>query len=349
MMRTMASIPEAKRANELVTGLQRYFVERLDSISHELGKDKGCEAVEWLRDEGRHGGGVRYETRDETVFDRGSVNISQVHYEEDPAKKLGSATAVSTIIHPANPHSPSMHMHISWTQMKEGSGYWRLMADLNPALQNDVFKRDFDMALERVTDELYEEGVAQAERYFYIPVLGRTRGVSHFYLEGYNSGDFEADIAFAERFGKAVIDAYIGITLQAMQYYRTFTAEEKAQQIDYHTLYLFQVLTLDRGTTSGLLVHDQNDVGIMGSLPSHVNRPLLYSWLEKMPKPQDRLLLSLIDALPEGRIVPVDEAVKKRLANAVRAHYKVFPEALDMQASGKIVPPTVANHTVAAE
>ncbi len=346
-MRTMATAEEAKRAHALVSGLQHYFVEKLDSVSHELGKDKACEAVEWLRDEGRHGGGVRYETRDETVFDRGSVNISQVHYEDDLTKKLGSATAISTIIHPANPHAPSMHMHISWTQMKEGNGYWRLMADLNPALQNDVFKRDFDMALERITDALYEEGEAQAAQYFFIPVLERTRGVSHFYLEGYNSGDFEADIAFAQRFGEAVIDAYIGITLQALQYYRTFTAEEKAQQIDYHTLYLFQVLTLDRGTTSGLLVHDQNDVGIMGSLPSHVNRPLLYSWLEKMPKPQDRLLLSLIEALPEGKIVPVDERVKKRLANAVRAHYKAFPEALKMQASSTTVPPTVENHTKA--
>ncbi len=342
---TKAEAPEAQRAYALVEALQHYFVEKLDGISHELGADKPCEAVTWLRDGGRHGGGIRYEARDETVFDRGSVNISQVHYDDDAGKRLGSATAISTIIHPLNPHAPSMHMHISWTQMKDGSGYWRLMGDLNPSLKNDVFQRDFDRALERVADELYDDGVAQAERYFYIPVLGRTRGVSHFYLEGYNSGDFEADIAFAERFGKAVIDAYIGITLQALQYYRTFTAEEKAAQVDYHTLYFFQVLTLDRGTTSGLLVHDQNDVGIMGSLPSHVNRPLLYSWLEKMPKPQDRLLLSLIEALPEGQIVPVTEAVKKRLAEAVRSHYIAHPEALGMQASGDVVPETVQNHT----
>ncbi len=341
----MAVSKEAEAVYNLVEELQGYFVKKLDDVSHTLGKDKACEAVEWLRDGGIHGGGIRYETRDESVFDTGSVNISQVHYDDMPEKRLGSATAISTIIHPANPHAPSMHMHISWTQMRNGSGYWRLMGDLNPSLKNDVFKRDFDMALERVTDELYEAGEAQAERYFTIPVLGRTRGVSHFYLEGYNSGNFEADLAFAQRFGKAVIDAYIGITLQALQYYRTYTAEEKSQQIDYHTLYFFQVLTLDRGTTSGLLVHDQNDVGIMGSLPSHVNRPLLYSWLEKMPKPQDRLLLSLIDALPEGKIVPVTKAVKKRLAEAVRAHYKTYPEAISMQASGEIVPPTVANHS----
>jgi len=343
-MRIMANSPRAKEAYRLVEGLQHYFVGKLDDVSYELGEKRAAEPVEWMRDGGRHGGGIRFETRDGTIYDRGSVNISQVHYDDDESKRLSSATAISTIIHPFNPHAPSMHMHISWTEMRDGSGYWRVMGDLNPSLKNDVFKRDFDMAIEKVTDELYEEGRAQAERYFYIPVLGRTRGVSHFYLEGYNSGDFDEDMRFAERFAKAVIDAYIGITLQALQYYRTYTTEEKAAQLDYHTLYLFQVLTLDRGTTSGLLVHDQNDVGIMGSIPSHVNRSLLHSWLEKMPKPQDRLLLSLIDALPEGERVLVDESVKRRLANAVRAHYRMFPEALGMQASGEIIPPTVENH-----
>jgi coproporphyrinogen III oxidase len=343
-MRIMASSPRAKEAYKLVEGLQHYFVRKLDDVSHALGADRRAEPVEWMRDEGKHGGGIRFETRDESVYDRGSVNISQVHYDDDESKRLSSATALSTIIHPNNPHAPSMHMHISWTEMRDGSGYWRVMGDLNPSLKNDVFKRDFDRAIEKVTGDLYEEGRAQAERYFYIPVLGRTRGVSHFYLEGYNSGDFDKDMRFAERFAKTLIDAYIGITLQALQYYRTYTAEEKAIQLEYHTLYLFQVLTLDRGTTSGLLVHEQNDIGIMGSIPSHVNRPLLYSWLERMPKPQDRLLLSLIEALPEGDRVLVDETVKKRLANAVRKHYMMFPEALAMQASGEVIPPTVENH-----
>jgi coproporphyrinogen III oxidase len=343
-MRIPAKSPEAIIANTLVEGLQAYFVDKLNDVSHELGNRQEFEAVEWERDEGLHGGGVRYEARDESIFDRASVNVSQVHYDEDETKKLSSATAISTIIHPANPHAPSMHMHISWTQMRDGKGYWRIMGDLNPSLKNDVFQRDFEMALERAAGEYYEEGAAQGDRYFNIPVLNRTRGVSHFYLENFNRGDFEKDRAFALNMGKAIIDAYIGITLQALQYHTTYTAEEKATQLDYHTLYLFQVLTLDRGTTSGLLVHEQNDVGIMGSIPSHINKPLLYSWLPLMIKPQDNLLLGLLDALPEGQIVLVDERVKKRLANAVRTHYKKYPEALSMQASGETVPPTVDNH-----
>ncbi len=344
-MRISAKSPEAKIAYTLVEELQAYFVAKLDDLSQTFGQGQGCEAVEWGRDEGRHGGGVRYEARDASIFDRGSVNVSQVHYDDDETKKLSSATAISTIIHPANPHAPSMHMHISWTQMRDGKGYWRVMGDLNPSLKNDDFQQAFEMTLAKASGDYTDEGMAQGDRYFDIPVLGRTRGVSHFYLEDFNTGDFEADRAFALKMGKSIIDVYSDITHEALKSKPTYTEEEKATQLAYHTLYLFQVLTLDRGTTSGLLVHDQNDVGIMGSIPSRINKPLLYSWLELMPKPQDSLLLALLDALPEGKTVLVDERVKKRLANAVRGHYKKYPEALSMQASGEVVPPTVDNHS----
>jgi len=343
-MRIFAQSDEAKRASSLVESLQNYFVEKLNDISHELGNHKEFESVEWERDDGVHGGGVRYESRDESIFNRASVNVSQVHYDDDKSKKLSSATAISTIIHPSNPNAPSMHMHISWTQMRDGKGYWRIMGDLNPSLKNDVFQRDFESAIDKAAGDYAEEGFAQGDRYFDIPVLGRARGVSHFYLENFNTGDFEEDEAFAYVMGKSVIDAYVGITLQALQYYTTYTAEEKEAQLAYHTIYFFQVLTLDRGTTSGLLVHDQNDVGIMGSIPSHINKPLLYSWLDLMPHPQERLLLRLLDALPEGKVVLVTQTVKKRLADGVRAHYKEFPEALSMQASGNTIPSTVENH-----
>jgi coproporphyrinogen III oxidase len=344
-MRIPAKSEKSKEAYTLVEELQTYFVSKLNDISHTFGAAIDFEAHEWFRDEGKHGGGVRYEARDQSIFNRGSVNISQVQYDDDMHKKLASATAISTIIHPHNPHVPSMHMHISWTEMKEGKGYWRIMADLNPSLKNDVFQRDFEMSLERVADEYYDEAKAQGDRYFYIPALERTRGISHFYLENFTTDDFEEDLHFAQKMGKAMIDAYIGIVIQATQYYISYTAEEKATQLDYHTLYLFQVLTLDRGTTSGLLIHDQNDVGVMGSIPSHINRELLESWKELMPKPQDELVQALLDVLPSEVPTPVDIDTKKALANAVRTHYKKYPRALNMQASGAVIPDTVNNHS----
>lgn len=344
MKRIPAQSPGAERAAQMIEGLQAFFVRYLDTISKELGEAKNFEPVEWFRDEGRHGGGVRYVATDMSLFNRASVNYSQVHYDDDATKKLSSATAISTIIHPLNPLVPSMHMHISWTEMRDGTGYWRIMADLNPSNPDAADKEVFDQALREASAERYEEGTREGERYFYIPALGRHRGVSHFYLENYNSGEKDADLAFARSFGETVVRAYIAIIDNAIRSRSVIDEAARQAQSDYHTLYLLQVLTLDRGTTSGLLIHDQNDIGIMGSLPSHVDKELLRSWIGKLHTVQNELLQAIIDTLPEGKIVSVDETEKAALAKAIRQHYHRYPEALALQASGNYVPRTVNNH-----
>ncbi|MDQ6978358.1 MAG: coproporphyrinogen III oxidase, partial [Ghiorsea sp.] len=241
--------------------------------------------------------------------------------------------------------SPSVHIHISWTEMKSGQGYWRLMADLNPANDNLEDKQQFLDVLQQVAPEQFESAKQQGDTYFYIPALNRHRGIALFYLEEYNTGDPEADFKLAQAVGEAAIDCYINILKHSLQNTDQVTEDEKAKQLDYHTLYFFQVLTLDRGTTTGLLVHNQNDVGIMGSLPAYVNRELLQSWVAKMQPPQDKLLQALIDVLPNTSPCLIDEGVKEKLARVVRQHYQNFPEAIAMQAAGHTIPPTVKNHS----
>jgi len=344
MERIRAKSKSAAIAYNLIESLQTRFVEKLTIISKEHGSGEGFSPVEWFRDEGTHGGGVRFEGRDEKIFNRASVNLSQVQYDDDDSKNLASATAISTIIHPRNPLAPSVHMHFSWTEMKDGKGYWRLMADLNPSINNNADKEKFASILEQAAPDQYEEAAAQGDKYFYIPALGRHRGITHFYLEAYNTGDSDADLALTKKVGEAAIDGYCEILNKQLKTNAVATEEDFKKQLDYHTLYLFQVLTLDRGTTSGLLVHDQNDVGIMGSIPSHINKSLLASWEEKVETPQDKLVRTLVSCLPDGDVCLVDEVVKQKLANGVRSHYQSHPEAINMQASGNTTPPTVANH-----
>lgn len=345
MKRIPAHSANASKAHELVSSLQGRFVTGLEKLAATLGSQQHFSPVEWFRDNGVHGGGVRYETADGDLFGRGSVNVSQVHYDDMDEKKLGSASAISTIIHPKNPLAPSVHIHISWTEMKSGSGYWRMMADLNPSNENSQHTTQFFNAMKDVALTQYDEAVAQGNRYFFIPALDRHRGVAHFYLENYKTGDAGADYALAKAVGEASIDAYLDILSQALNSSEKATSEQQAAQLAYHTLYFFQVLTLDRGTTTGLMVHNQNDVGIMGSLPAYVDRELLTSWIGRMNSPQDKLLEALIAALPEASPALVDEATKQKLAEVVRAHYRSFPEAIDMQASGNTVPSTVKNHS----
>ena len=342
----MSTSPRAIDALTLVSDLQSRFVQGLEAVSAENGHPTGFEKTEWLRDGGSHGGGNRYGAPESCgFFNRASVNVSQIHYDDLAEKKLGSATAISTIIHPDNPHSPSVHIHISWTEMKDGNGYWRIMGDLNPSIVHEEYRDGFASIMRLAAAEQYEEAAAQGDRYFFIPALNRHRGVTHFYLESYNTGDPDADLELASRFGEAVIDGYLDILGRSSRDYPDIDENAREEQLAYHTLYLFQVLTLDRGTTSGLLVHDQNDVGIMGSLPSHVDRELLATWKKEVDSLQQPLVRGLLDALPEESPVVITDDVKRKLAQAVRDHYQKNPDALHLQAKGNVVPPTVDNHS----
>jgi coproporphyrinogen III oxidase len=338
-MRTLPKSEAAAAAREVIESLQERLQAALERVSGET-----FTTVRWLRDEGRHGGGNRRVAPQGGTFNRASVNMSVVHYDDDPSKRLGSATALSSIVHPDNPAAPSMHTHVSWTEMKDGTGYWRIMGDLNPSIPVDADRDDFAAAMKAAAPDVYAYAAEQGDRYFAIPALGRHRGVTHFYVEGYATDDPAADLALARRTGEAIIDAYAAILERRLAEAGEPSEADRAEQLAYHTLYLFQVLTLDRGTTSGLLVHSQNDVGILGSLPSHCDRELLASWADAVPELQRPLVVALAEALGGTGAVLVDEAAKKRLASAVRSFYQANPSALELQARGDVLPPTVANH-----
>lgn len=339
---TMSKSKEAINAYKIVRNLQKRFVDKLNNLSLHFGDNKKFEEVIWLRNNGLFGGGSRFESKDEFLFNTASVNVSQVHYDEDLTKNLQSATAISTIIHPKNPNVPSIHIHISLTSFKDGNFYWRIMADLNPSIENIEDKNIFKKSIKEVSKENFEEGRKQGNKYFFIPALNKHRGTFHFYLENYKSENKNQDFIFAQDFGETVIDTYIDIISNAFKTRQTFSVSDIKKQLDYHTLYLFQVLTLDRGTTSGLLIHNENDVGIMGSLPKFVNKKLLISWIPNMEEVQKILLENIISNIDDDGVI--NTQTKKRLAQVVRNHYKSKPDALKYQASGTLIPNTVNNH-----
>lgn len=337
-MRSSSAFPATRAAVALVESLQSRLVARLEALH----PSAPMKRVEWLRRGGKSGGGVRYEFVDNAVFNRASVNVSHVHYDDEEGA-LRAATALSSIIHPAHPRAPSLHVHISWTELRGSAGTWRIMADLNPSMPNvDDTGRFSRVVLDVFTAALGAEvaalAVAQGDRYFDIPALQRRRGVFHTYLEGHHSDDAAADLTAARAIGEAVIDCYAAVVEAALANAGPITDDERAAQLAYHTVYLFQVLTLDRGTTSGLLVHDENDAGTMGSLPSRVDRALLASWADKVPAVQRPLVLALVGALADQHPCVVDGPTRLALAKAVRVHYQAHPEALELLARGEASP-----------
>ena len=311
----------------------------------DLAVTNGFVAKTWLRDGGAHGGGMRYQSSpDDSVFAQASVNVSAVHYENKRAYPIDSATALSVILHPKHPYAPSMHFHISYIEPRRPGSrpYWRMIADLNPAIPDSEETMRFSEALragtaQHVSRPLHGAALAFGDAYFYIPSLQRHRGTFHFFLGKLDEGtELSADECedLATSLTETVIEAYAEAVERALISHpeADLTDGDYRRQLEYHTLYMFQVMTLDRGTTHGLLAHQDNDVGTLASLPPRVDRELLGQWGDGLPpENKQRFMVDRIVAtLPETG--EVTDNTRQQLAMQLREHYRCHPDAKRMQA-----------------
>ena len=91
---------DSVRARELADILQACFMATLDTVTASTGYQTPIpwDGVEWVRDGGLHGGGVRYQKIDNPLFHRVTVNVSAVHYE-DKVLALRESAAAHTDTH----------------------------------------------------------------------------------------------------------------------------------------------------------------------------------------------------------------------------------------------------------
>ena len=335
---TISIHEDSQKAYDIVKKLQNLFVTKLNKISI-LNDNKEASEIKWLRNKGLNGGGNRFVFKDCSFFNTASINVSHIQYENDENKKLQSVSALSTIIHPNNPKNPSIHMHISYSKLKDEKASFRIMADLNPSIFKDKNEELFTKALKVLAKDTFDEGKTQGDKYFYIPALKTHRGCSHFYLENYFTNDLEKDFDFAYKFGEEIINTYISMLLV---HNKSTNKDDLQKQLDYHTLYFYQVLCLDAGTVSGLLVHNENDLGILASLPTKINIKLLDSWLILQKNTQDILLENICECIKEDGIINDD--IKIKIANIIREFYKKYPEAVSFLASSFKKTSVISNH-----
>eukprot|EP00928_Gymnodinium_smaydae_P043552 TRINITY_DN29150_c0_g3_i1.p1 TRINITY_DN29150_c0_g3~~TRINITY_DN29150_c0_g3_i1.p1 ORF type:complete len:484 (-),score=107.78 TRINITY_DN29150_c0_g3_i1:10-1398(-) len=318
-------------AQQMLSETQAYFVEQLERLT--AGGDPTSQrpfaASTWERDEGRHGGGRRLGVAETPIFNRASVNYSSVSYDDVPTSAVLSATALSVIIHPRNPHAPSMHCHFSYTEPRGKAPCWRMIADLNPSLHSPEAKNRFEQALSQACPpELFGAGKTFGDKYFFIPELNQYRGTCHLFLPEVTDAELlpEAARGLAQELARATVDAYVAIVQGQLDDHgeETVTERERAAQLAYHTLYFYQVLFLDCGTTAGLLAHAENDAGTLASLPSYIDAGLLRSWLRDgtVQPPHDVLLRRMLDVLPASDgPCHVSEEMRRMLAAIVREYY----------------------------
>lgn len=234
-----------------------------DRIVAALGKIEPTpfERKDWTRADGLGGGGGHMATVRGAVLEKGAVLFSSVSGASNPLTgKPFHATGVSLILHPANPHAPTVHMNVRRFEEADGGGWWGGGMDVTPmGVRHAEDVEHFHGTLRTTLGERYQAGKAEADRYFFVPHRGRARGAGGVFYD-----HLAGDLAFIRTLGDAFLDAYTPIL--ARRHAAPFSPEEREAQLKDRGVYVEFNLLYDRGTRFGFQ-SGGNVEAILSSLP----------------------------------------------------------------------------------
>jgi coproporphyrinogen III oxidase len=221
------------------------------------------------------------------VFEKAGVHVSTVYGEFAPEFRAEipgaendprfSASGVSVIVHPRNPHVPAIHLNTRYVTTAKswfGGG-----SDLTPVLakRREAGDRDataFHAAMKTACDRhavaSYEKYKAWCDEYFFLKHRNESRGVGGIFFDYLNSGDWEADFAFVREVGLAFLEIYPALVRR--NFANPWSKEEREEQLVRRGHYVEFNLLYDRGTTFGLKTGG-NVESILSSLPPEVKWP----------------------------------------------------------------------------
>jgi coproporphyrinogen III oxidase len=209
---------------------------------------------------GGKGGGITRVWEEGPLLEKGGVGFSAIEGSALPPSAATQfhiapgtpffATGVSLVMHPRNPHVPTVHMNIRYFEAGEvrwfGGGI-----DLTPYYPVEERIRAFHGSLRDLCAAHGRDYAAikrACDEYFFLKHRGEARGVGGLFFDHLQVGK-EADLAFTQALGLAFPDLYrpflTSRDLPVTAKQRDFQLYRRARYVEFNLLH-------DRGTLFGL-------------------------------------------------------------------------------------------------
>jgi len=272
-----------------------------DEICSFLVTDTGEKFLEdeWNYEKGSGGGRTRvWEGSIPCAIEKGGVNFSAIEGSKLPeasnlpnASETGFlATGVSIVIHPYNPHVPTIHMNIRYFETTKGAWWFGGGIDLTPYYpQKDqvVFFHKTLKSICQAHDQDYQKYKEECDRYFYLPHRNEARGVGGIFFDhlDQSTGKTKQELLdFTVALAKGFIDIYQTLLPNRSA---TFSQAQRDFQLIRRGRYVEFNLLWDRGTKFGIQSQGRTE-SILMSLPANVTWK--YSYTPEKNTPEDELL-----------------------------------------------------------
>ncbi len=258
----------------------------------------------WDRPEG--GGGRTRVIENGSVFEKGGVNISEVHgiLPESMQQYFGVTDAnffacgLSLVLHPVNPYVPTVHANWRYFELYDSNGtlvdqWFGGGQDLTPyyLFEEDAihFHKVCKKACDVHSSDFYSEFKKKCDSYFYNAHREEARGIGGLffdYLKNTESFSIEAWYDFVTEVGDSFLEAYLPIVQKRKNI--SFQKAQKNWQEIRRGRYVEFNLVHDKGTLFGLKTNGRIE-SILMSLPPHVQwhydyHPEINSEEEKLVK-----------------------------------------------------------------
>lgn len=270
-----------------------YFQDLQNKITtrlRELDGKKSFHEDTWSHQDG--GGGRTRVMSDGAVFERAGVNCSEVYgnqlppsiAEQFPGAKGHpfGATGISLVIHPMNPHVPTVHMNYRF--FEAGPVWWFGGGmDLTPYYPyiEDVkhFHRTLKMVCDDHDSDYYPRFKNWCDDYFYLEHREEPRGVGGIFFD-YLNGEYGKIWPFVQECGDSFLESYEPIVQKRKdtgygERERNFQLYRRGRYVEFNLVY-------DRGTKFGLQTKGRIE-SILMSMP-----PLVRWEYDFTPEPGSR-------------------------------------------------------------